>query len=499
MFPDTFHHPQRRAVSRINSAPSITALLITCFFLCVIIAVALFASETVVRGVLTSATATAILFPLIVGLANQTFDMFEPIVPATLALLAMFVARPLVDQVTSNYVHLGLNISATFDETLLTVMVGCIALSVGYLSGVGTTFWQLLPRPTSAFPQRSVVEAGVVTAVLGGCLYVVFLASHGGFAMLLLTLKGRSTQLGDIQRHSTGYLYSAINFLVPASFMFFAAWLRSRRFYLFTLTVLAGGPFLLLGLTQGSRIGLLPALLGLGIIYYLHEKRRPKVRNVLILGVLTVGVLAFIRDFRDADSIGRRSLDSMEFTNHPGQSFGNTFGGNDNEMFDTLANTLSVVPDRIPYQPWGLITDLAIRALPRTLYPDKPLEVSDQLIVALWPEHYQRTRASSANSIFGNLYLYGGIVGVALGAFSIGAILNQSWKSYLRNSGNLNAIVLYAFVPGFVVILLRGTITDMFTRMLFFVLPLILAQRYWGGMRPERRRPDGSAAIWPLQ
>ena len=135
--------------------------------------------------------------------------------------------------------------------------------------------------------------------------------------MLLLTLKGRSTQLGDIQRHSTGYLYSAINFLVPASFMFFAAWLRSRRFYLFTLTVLAGGPFLLLGLTQGSRIGLLPALLGLGIIYYLHERTASKVRNVLILGVLTVGVLAFIRDFRDADSIGRRSLDSMEFTNHP--------------------------------------------------------------------------------------------------------------------------------------------------------------------------------------
>ena len=71
---------------------------------------ALFASETVVRGVLTSATATAILFPLIVRLANQTFDMFEPIVPATLALLAMFVARPLVDQVTSNYVHLGVDI-----------------------------------------------------------------------------------------------------------------------------------------------------------------------------------------------------------------------------------------------------------------------------------------------------------------------------------------------------------------------------------------------------
>lgn len=468
-----------------------TALLTTYFFLCVIIAVALFASETIMRGVFTSATATAILFPLIVRLANRAFDMFEPIVPATLALLAMFVGRPLIDQVTSNYVHLGINISATFDETLLTVLVGCIALSAGYLSNVGTSLWQLLPRPGSEFPQKRVVEAAVIIGVVGGCLYGAFLASHGGFAMLRLILKGRSFELGNIQRHSTGYLYSAINFLVPASFMFFAAWLRSRRFYLLTLTVLAGGPFLLLALAQGSRIALLPALLGFGIIYYLHENRRPKVRNVLILGILTVGVLAFIRDFRDADSIGRRSLDSMEFTNHPGQGFGNTFAGNDDEMFDTLANTLSVVPDRIPYQPWGLITDLAIRALPRSLYPNKPLEVSDQFIVALWPEHYQRTRASAANSIFGNLYLYGGMVGVALGAFCIGVIFNQSWKWYLRNSGNLNAILLYALVPGFVVILLRGTVTDMFTRMLFLVVPLVLAQHYWGKMRratpPPRR------------
>ena len=70
-------------------------------------------------------------------------------------------------------------------------------------------------------------------------------------------------------------------------------------------------------------------------------------------------------------------------------------------------------------------------------------------------------------------------------------LFNQIWRWYLRNTGNLSAIVLYAFVPGFVVILLRGTIADTLTRMYFLVLPLVIAERYWRrkpGTLPSNRR-----------
>ena len=115
---------------------------------------ALIASDTLIRGMLTSTTAAAILFPLIVRLAKREFDIFEPVVPATLALSSMFVVRPLVDQVTSSYIHLGFNISPTFDEALLAVLVGCIAFSSGYLSNLVHRFGECFRIQARSFPDK---------------------------------------------------------------------------------------------------------------------------------------------------------------------------------------------------------------------------------------------------------------------------------------------------------------------------------------------------------
>ncbi len=449
------------------------------FILCLAVAAAFAGSETILRGLLISSIATAILFPLLVLLTRRTFDVFEPIAPAAAALFLMFVVRPIVDQVTSNYDHLGFNISGDFEATLLTALVGCTAFSIGYLSNLGTSLHRFFPKPGFEFRRKRAVRAALALSLIGLGVYGIFLHSHGGAAMLFLILKGRSKELGDIQRHSTTYLYGSINFLIPASFTFFAAWLHFRRAYLLTLTAGTVLPILVLGSAQGSRSGLLPLVLGLAAIYYLYVGQRPKAKNLVILAGLLIVLSSFMREFRDSQRTTSRSAVAGQFAKDPGQALAKTFSSSDDEMFDTLANTLSMVPSRIPYHPFGLITDVATRVIPRVLYPNKPLEISDRLIVALWPMHYQYSRASAANSIFGNFYMYGGILGVALGAFGIGMLFNQTWKWYGRNSNNVNAVLLYAFVPGFVVILLRGTVTDTLGRLFFTLLPLVIAQRFW--------------------
>lgn len=459
--------------------PSTAGLLGVGLLLLLAISVALIASETPVRGFLIAAIALAILFPLIARLSSRPFDIFEPIVPATAALFFMFVVRPIADQWQSNYVHLGFNISAEFDQTLFTALVGCVAFSVGYVSNTGKSVQRLFPRVASEFPLRKVVPAAIITAVIGASLWSIFLLFHGGLSMLLLILKGRSEELRHILRNSTGYLYRGLDLLVPAAFMLQAAWLRFRRPHLLVLTTITLIPTLVMSAATGTRSALLPIVFGLAAIYYLHSRRRPKLRNLALLGVIFLLASSFLRDVRYAHSIGRRSLVSSEFVDDPGESVADTFARDDDEMFDTLANTLSVVPSRIPYQPLGVVTDLCIRALPRTLYPNKPLEANTQFLDTLWPLDSEHARAAAANSILGNFYLYGGVVGVAIGAFCIGILFNQTWRWYLRNLGKMDAILLYAFVPGFVVILLRGTITDTLTRMLFFVFPIFVAQRYW--------------------
>ena len=135
--------------------------------LAIIIVISIAASETYVRGAVTSATAAAILAPLIIRTAGRPLDIFEPIVPAVVALLVMFVGRPLADQVLGNYVHLGYDISAVFDRALLVSFVGCSAFSLGYVSGVGRGLQRFLPQPGARFSNRRTSITASVMAITG--------------------------------------------------------------------------------------------------------------------------------------------------------------------------------------------------------------------------------------------------------------------------------------------------------------------------------------------
>jgi hypothetical protein len=160
-----------------------------------------------------------------------------------------------------------------------------------------------------------------------------------------------------------------------------------------------------------------------------------------------------------------------------------TFTGNDNEMFDTLANLVSVYPERNGFKPWSLVTDIFIRAIPRVIVKEKPLESPDEFIVTLWPEHYRVSRGSAASSIFGSFYIYGGTAAVFMLSFLTGTFLKALWRWYCLNPKNINIILLYAFVPSITVVFLRGTVTDTLGRLFFTVLPMIGAIKYWGSLR----------------
>src|SRR5690606_32006848 len=103
-------------------------------------------------------------------------------------------------------------------------------------------------------------------------------------------------------------------------------------------------------------------------------------------------------------------------------------GGADAEMFDSLANALLVVPERLPFQHGATVTDVLVRAVPRPLWPGKPLESNDAMVVALWPDHYARSRASPAFSIVGVFYADSGYLTVSLGMFMVGVILATAWR-----------------------------------------------------------------------
>src|SRR5207237_884840 len=119
----------------------------------------------------------------------------------------------------------------------------------------------------------------------------------------------------------------------------------------------------------GNRLTLLLIFGPPVILWYLIRNRRPGFIFVILSTylVLTVGI-GFLRDTR-SDPFG--TLDSRVATLvqaifDPGQQARALVLGADDEMFDSLANELVVLPTSLPFRHGATISDIAVRSVPRT-------------------------------------------------------------------------------------------------------------------------------------
>jgi len=454
------------------------AVSIIVIFLAGIVLAAIAASESIFRAVFISSIAILILGPIAYRVAKKRLSLFEPIVPSALAMLVMYVGRPIADQFLDSYLHLGYDISATFDWTLVTVFTGVAAFMTGYHSGYGSRLQKLYLRPPVVFPPRKLVFGAVLMAILGSTLFGTFIVTNGGLRAMIIVLSGRSFEHSSMLRQSSAYLYFGIFLLLPATLIFFGLWEKTRDIRYLVLTTMTGVPLFLYEASMGDRSEMLPLVFGLPTIHYLWKGRNPRLFRLIVAGLVLLLFFAFLREFRNASVTGQRKIQSVSMLSDPAKGLASTFTKDDSEMFDTFCNLVTVVPGELPYHPLGMLRDIGIRVLPRVVFPEKPLELPDQVVVILWPEHYKLSRASSASSILANFYLWGGIVAVAICAFGMGIILRSLWSWYLLYQNNLNAVLLYSFVPSLVVILWRGTVTDTLGRMFFTVLPMVLLMRH---------------------
>lgn len=428
-----------------------------------------------IRGLLLTLIILALVMPIGLRLIQRKLDLFEPLVLANIALGVMFIARPLADLATGRTTHLGYEIVSTFDQALVVVLVGIMAFQLGYHSPLVRLLAKRLPAPTQFYPQRAALLAWLFV-LLGGALFGMFLAKGGGLGLLLFLLKGRATGDNAVFINSTGYFYDGITMWMASALIFFALAIVVRRkaYYIFFLAM--AFPLIIFYGSRGTRSVLLPLVLAVPIFWYLWIARRPSARVLIAAAFIGLALIGWMREIRTADMSARQDADTvlLEAFSSPLKQAWEIINKADDEMFDSITNELLVVPEKTGYRPGGVFIDVITRAVPRPLWPDKPLGMNNTLVNTLWPKHFAASRASAAFSVLGPLYLDSGYIGVALGMFLIGVVLAGVWKWYCYFSDNLNAILIYSLGLPFVVILMRGTITDTLARMLFIVVPLIL-------------------------
>jgi oligosaccharide repeat unit polymerase len=428
------------------------------------------------HGLLITFIILALVLPMGLRHIQGKLDLFEPLVLGNIAIGAMFVGRPLADLATQRTTHLGYNITSTFDQALLVVFVGILAFQFGYLSPFARQWARRMPAPSRFRPYRAALAAWLFF-LLGGALFGVFLAKGGAIGLLFILLQGRATGNNEIFTSSTGYFYNGILMWAASALIFFAlaTALKRRSNYLYLIAV-ALPLFIFFG-ARGTRSQLLPLILAVPVFWYLWKHRRPSANTLMIAAFIGLILIGWQREIRTADIGARHNAGAVliEAFASPLKQLGDIFSGADDEMFDSIANELLVVPSKIGYRPGGSLGDLFIRSVPRPLWPDKPLETNDAVVNALWSKHYALSRASAAFSIIGPFYVDSGLAGVTIGMFFIGMVLAGSWHWYRQHSYNINAMLIYSMGLPFVAILMRGTLPDTVARMLFMVIPLMLA------------------------
>ncbi len=353
---------------------------------------------------------------------NHRLDLLEPLIVANIALAVMFVGRPLNDLITAGAFHQRYyDILPTFDEALLVALIGVLFFQLGYLAPVAAAWSRYLPAPPPLRPQRTVL-AGWLYLIMGGVLFGTFLAQQGGLGLVLVLLQGRQHSNNDLFLGSTGYFYNGILMWGAASLVFFAvAVVTSRKIYWLYFLPPTLSLLLLYG-AQGTRSNLLPLALAIPVFWYLWKSRRPRARTLIVGGVVGVALLGWLREVRNAEVQRDFKGSLVTALTSPVDQALDILGGSDAEMFDAMANELLVIPERTPFQHGATVTDVLIRAVPRLVWPNKPLESNDVIVNALWPQHYATSRASPAFSIIGIFYADTAYVTVALGMLGIVAL-----------------------------------------------------------------------------
>ena len=441
------------------------------------------------RGLLLASIVIALLLPLAWWAIRRRLDLFEPVVLANVALGVMFVGRPLHQLITGDTHHLGYAILPTFNEALLVALVGIVFFQLGYFLRPDASAWaRRLPAPPPLRPQRAAL-AGWLYLLLGGLLFGTFLAQQGGLGVLFVMLEGRQQSNNNLFLGSTGYFYNGILMWGAAALIFFAIAVVARRRIYWLWFLLPTLCLIVFYGARGTRSMLLPLILAIPVFWYLWKNHRPSGRVLLIAAILGLALLGTLREIRSAGE--NRNFASTMFAalGSPVNEALDILGAADAEMFDSLANELLVVPERTPFQHGATITDVLIRAVPRPLWPTKPLESNDAIVNTLWPAHYAKSRAAPAFSVIGPFYADSGLVTVALGMFFVGWVLAVSWRWLQHYRTAPVAQMIYAMGLPFVVILMRGTIPGTLTRMLFLFVPLVLlmgltrlgfGRRSWG-------------------
>jgi hypothetical protein len=212
-----------------------------------------------------------------------------------------------------------------------------------------------------------------------------------------------------------------------------AGWSNFRTLFLAAMALVIAA-----FLAQGGGRRITGTLLGSAVVFWFLTVPRVQVKNLVVVALLVLGIGAVMEFMLDYRNRGVGALFNPEAIDQSSHAKGERVVIRVDDNFLRLSQMVSIFPEEHPYTTWRYLLWVAVRPVPRVLWPDKPLDPGFDL-----PEFIGSTGASLSSSVVGELIMAGGLLAVALGGWFYGK-LGSALSNLLLATTTYSALMLHS-------------------------------------------------------
>lgn len=358
------------------------------------------------------------------------------------------------------------NWEVTYGSTL---MLGSIALFALLLGSIKTDYVRIKESifPRGVFWKYNINQLTSTLLIIYGVLgYLVWIKGQGGIGSIFSNRNQLQTQGFTF---SNGYLYDS---LLVATGVLTSLLARKRSLGSVKPGIIELGIVLTMlpYIARGDRSVFLYTLTVVSLIYALTSRTiRIRFKTKITILVLIPLLVVVPRIYRHSDAFSLSDIAS----GYSAASITETLTGLDTAMVPALTILRSQLGTNVDYQLGKSYLRGIFKPLPRAIWKNKPIEFDRQLNVALFPRTSQQVGFSFSG--LSEPLVNFGLIGVIAFFFILGKLENRIIS--FRKAIDLRRIIILAWASGFMFILIRGNLSTDYQRLMFPLIPALIAIR----------------------
>jgi len=352
-------------------------------------------------------------------------------------------------------------------KTVMACILGVFMFYVGYYSEIGRRLASALPLQKSVTMSKF-RNMGLTYLFIGATITTLLVTDVGGIETYISLHWARRFFYSS---YVTNYLLYFHRLLLITSIISLFVYVSVKKsvtvkILWFMLTVV----FLVYFMFEGGRRIIVELIISLLIVRH-YTVKRISLPKISFAGALLFLLVPVLDVFRSTVHLGFHEF--KRYLLDADISLLLRYNTEYNGAFGVLINVVDKVPQEIDYF-YGISFIRPLFAIiPRPIWPEKPLEVSQIMAHYLYPKE---VGLSVASTVVGEAYFNLGYAAIIIAMFTFGVFSKAIYIYLQRNTRNSSTILVYACVFPFIFEFLRGPISGgmlLIISQLFLLLPII--------------------------